>query len=113
MEHLKAALSEYKRLTEEINTSLQNDNYDKLGELLNERGKIIEYINTLEYRVEEFIKISGEAELLSLEEKLNIAFISKRTQLKNNLDKLNKGSNVNKIYNKKYNVDSIFLNKKL
>jgi len=113
MENLKVLLSQYRELTEKINLSLENDNYDKLDELLNKRGELIEYIDRLKYSQNEFIKISEEIGLAILEEKLNIAFINKRIELKNNLNKLNKGSNVNKTYNKKYSVDSIFLNKKL
>jgi len=113
MENLKDALGKFRELTGKIISSLENDDYDVLDELLDSRGEIIEYIDTLEYNKEEFREISKEIGLAELEEKLNKSFSTKRIEIKDNLDKLNKGSNVNRMYNKKLNVESIFLNKKL
>lgn len=63
--------------------------------------------------MEEFRQISEQNQLPALEEKLNSLFNNKRVELKNNLDNIVKSKNVNNIYSKKLNVDSIFFSKKL
>lgn len=113
MDDLKNAMHGYMKLTQEIDTSLENDDYDKLDELLDKREDIISNVNTLKYSNEEFKNVYEEIGLAAIEEKLKNTFTRKHAELKSNLNAVTKGRNVNKIYSKKFDVDAIFFNKKL
>lgn len=93
--------------------SLENQDYDSLEVQLNNRERIIEEINRLSFDPVEFKFISDEFRILETENKLNKLFVENRQKLRAEIDKLNSSKRANNNYQRSYNSDSLFFNKKI
>lgn len=110
---LNEKLISYKNVTCCIIKSLENEEYDNLENLFSDRQEIIDKINLLKYEGEKFKKISEELELIKTEIYLGELLKSKKEFVSNEIRKMSANRNASRSYNKKFNVDSIFFNKKI
>ncbi|MCY6353967.1 flagellar protein FliT [Clostridium sp. ZS2-4] len=111
--NLKDKLKEYRDITVKIITSVENEDYDNLDELLSDRQEIINLINQLKYSKKDFLYWCKELDILVLNQKLVKLMNKKKADLRNNINKLTNSQNANKSYNKQYAADSVFFNKKI
>lgn len=96
---LYGELKQFKACTEEIINILENEEYDKLEDILNKRNIIIKNINNMNYSKEDFIKIASELDLLRLENKAYSILIEKRDVLKAKIQKFFLNKKANRMYN--------------
>jgi|GEM_PF-988201 len=110
---LNYVLLEYKNKTMEILKCAEEEKFDEIEKILRERQQIIENINTINYSKEEFILISKELDLLTIEEKVKNIMNKKKDKLKTEIENFLKGKNAKSSYTRSNYVDSIFFNKKI
>ncbi|TDT50618.1 hypothetical protein [Fonticella tunisiensis] len=110
---LMLLLTEFKNITMNLCSFLENEDYDKINELIEKRESLINRMKSIEYNSQDFISISEELNLIKWEEKLHILMFEKQKKLKENLSRISIGKSINASYNKKFYVDPIFLNKKI
>jgi hypothetical protein len=111
--NLNDAMKQYKECTIKLIQFVEKEHYDYLDDTLDDRQKIIEEINLINYSKEEFSKIAVELKLDEYEKKLSEMMLEKRDKAKEELVKFKQSNNVNKSYNKMANVGSAFVNKKI
>jgi hypothetical protein len=110
---LSVQLIKYRDITLELISSVENENYDFLDDLLNHRETVILDINTLKYTEEEFKAACQELKILFLQDNLNKLINYKKDKVRHELDSLSSNKSAQKSYNKNFSVDSIFFNKKI
>ncbi|KEI16200.1 hypothetical protein [Clostridium haemolyticum] len=92
-------LKEYRDLNMNIINVLHNDNIDLVEEYLDQKDKLIQKINNLEYLKEEFKKVVLDLKLNESEKMLNEASMVKKQEYIKEINSINKGKNANRIYN--------------
>lgn len=110
---LKMLLEKFINITIQIIGELKADNFDELKLLFDKRQELIDYIDKMEYSKGDFIKISNELKLLDYQKKVEELMNLKRNNLRFELEKFIKVKTANKSYNKGYNIDSLYFNKKI
>jgi len=110
---LKAHLMEYKEITLALIKALEEDNIDELDLLLENRQDLINHIETYEYDKEVFKDLCINLKIIPLQSKLSTMLNEKKSEVKEEIDKLVELKSVSKSYNKRFSVDSIYFNKKI
>ncbi|HCW03402.1 MAG TPA: flagellar protein FliT [Clostridium sp.] len=110
---LRKELIKYKDTTIELIGAVEKEDYDLLESLIEKRSKVIKAIEKLKYSQEEFRAICTELKILFFQDKMNKLMNEKKLKIKRQLDSMNENKNLRNSYNKKFNVDSIFFNKKI
>lgn len=110
MMDIENLLKEYKNISNDIITNIQIKNFDKLNELLDEREKIIKMLSTTNLQdYSDKIKNLG---ILEIEEEIKNRLHQAQSELKSEIKKIKEQKKLNNIYNKKEQVDSLFVYKK-
>lgn len=112
MNNLRELVLKFKNKTISIINCLENEDFEKLEEVLEERQGVIEKINHLSYSKEDFSALAKEFDLIELENRCNKLFENKKSQAREELKKIAVNKNMNKQYNQCNYVDSIYFNKK-
>lgn len=112
-ENLKDIMNNFKELTLMLITSVENEEYDRLDFLINERQKLIDKMELLNYTREEFKEVCIGLQILPLQQKLTTIMNSSKNKIRNELDKMATSKTANKNYNKGFKVDAIFFNKQI
>lgn len=110
---LKSKLMKYRDITLQIISSLEKKEYDNIDKLIEKRQEVINDIEKSNYTNKEFKQICNVFKLPLLEQKLGKLMNEKRSHLKRQIDKISVSRNMNKSYNKKNAVDSIYFNRKM
>jgi len=110
---LEAVLNQYTAITIKLIDSLENDDYDSLEGLINERQKLINTMSNMDYSKDEFKAQCNKLEIVMLQHKLDSLMVNKRSILRKEMDNLSASKNANRNYTKGFNVDSFFFNKKI
>lgn len=113
MNTLKEMLLQYKNLTLELMASLESEDYDNLGELLDKRQSVINILQSGDYSPDEFKDVCERMGLLGLQKKLDLLYREKINAAKENMKRASSGKQVYQSYSKAPHVDSIFFNKKI
>lgn len=103
----------YKNITIKLIELLENEEYDSLDYLINDRQKLIENMKKINYTKDQFKHICENFKMLIIEQKLNSLMNEKKATIKSELNKISISKNANKTYKRGYAVDSIFFNKKI
>lgn len=112
MKELELNLNQYKEFTLKIISSIEEEKFDILNELLNQRGDIIKEISNLNCSKEEFKVEFEKLGLAELDQKMKSTLIQKRENIKDKMEKLNKSKNLTLSYNKDlYRRSGIFSKK--
>lgn len=107
---LEKLLNEYKNISKEILKIVELKDFDKLNDLLDERNEIIIKIDKLNKKnTADIIKSLG---ILELEEQIKIKLNKAQNELKKEIKKIKEQKKLNNIYNRKEQVDSLFIYKK-
>ena len=91
-------LKNYRDLNIEIVNALKEDKLDLVEELLAKKDTVIYEIQSINYLKEDFIRISQELRVMDSEKTLNDISICKKNQYKNEMNKIAKNKNANRIY---------------
>lgn len=110
---LKTLLEKYKNISLNILMLAHSEEYDPIETLINERQSIINSINNINYKKEEFIDISNKLGLKELEFKLAKLLELKKEKAKKQMEDFVNSKNANNNYKKNYSVDSLFFNKQV
>lgn len=116
MKCLKDELKNFRDITLDLINCLEADKYDEITNLLNQRQEIIDNINSLNYKSEEFIEISNMLDIKDLEERLKNIMKDKYKKTRDQLKSAVEGKNIRANYMKSIKesyVDSIFLSRKI
>jgi hypothetical protein len=103
----------YNKITLELIHSVEKENYDILDELFQNRQTTINSINNLSYSKDMFTSICENIGIVENEKKLNEIMNIKRQAAREELGKMSGRRTAHKSYNKNFNVDSLFFNKKI
>lgn len=110
---LNIELNNFKSATLRLIKALQEENYEVLDELLSERQECIDKLNSINHTRSEISVAYTELELMELEEQLTELMKVKLHETEDNINELVKSKSARKSYNSKFNVDSIYVNKKI
>jgi len=96
---LRRLLLEYKGITEEFINIMEEENYELQGDdLLSKRETLLSELKTMDLDKEEFLKISKELELITLEEKASKLLNSEKNKIKEEIFNLKNNHNAAKTY---------------
>lgn len=110
---LKQSLEEFKTITIGLIEIIEKDDFEALEGLLLNRQQKIDEMDKMTYSKEEFTTLCSEYQILRLQERLTTLMNEKRFEVRNEINKLTDMKSANKSYNKRFNVDSIYFNKKI
>ncbi|WP_052107623.1 flagellar protein FliT [Clostridium novyi] len=91
-------LKSYRDLNIGIINALNEDKLDLVEELLAKKDNLIEKIQSMNYEKEEFLKISNELKVMDSEKTLSDLTLAKKNQYKNEMNKITKNKNANRMY---------------
>lgn len=108
---LRKAFEEFKFYTLECITSLQNDGYDVLDNLLIKRQEILDSISKMNCSVEDCRSIANELDILSLQKMFSELILEKRKGLKGKIDSIERNKAATHSYNRTFSRAIIFSKK--
>lgn len=110
---LRRLLLEYKGITEEFIKIMEEENYELQGDdLLSKRETLLSELKTMDLDKEEFLKISKELALITLEEKASKLLNSEKNKIKEEIFNLKNNRNAAKTYGVNFkNIN--FINKEV
>lgn len=106
MKELKQMLVQFKQVTIELITALQQDEIHKLDSLLDSRQMVIENMEKLKYTTEEFTNICNELDILNVQHQLSELMQAKKENTKKELNKIQLTKSANNNYNKSFYANS-------
>ena len=110
---LEETLVSFKKLSTELLDCLNKEDNDNLEELLDKRGKLIETISTQNFNQNDFITISSKLELVELENQINKLLSEKKHKARIEIEKVNTVKKANNNYQRNFQPDSLFFNRKI
>lgn len=110
---LEAYIKEYKNITEKVKDSLVNEQYEQISDLLNQRAEIINNIDKLNYKKDEFISIAEGMKLLDLDKEMNALLSEKKDEFEDKYMSIRKNKTAANKYRKKFNVNPFYISKKI
>ena len=113
MKELTHNLIQFKQITLELIRTLQQDEINKLDDLLDSRQIIIKNIEKLQYTIEEFTDICIEFDVLNIEQQLAELMKAKKDDTRQELNKIQLTKNANNNYNKSFYNNVETFNKKI
>jgi hypothetical protein len=111
--NLKDIMYKFKELTLMLINSVENEEYDNLDFLINERQKLIDKMELLDYTKEEFKDTCIELQILPLQQKLTTLINNSKSKIRSELDNMATSKTANRNYNKGFRVDAVFFNKQI
>lgn len=106
-------LKRFKDITIDLINKINEENYDVVDDLMEQRQNIINDMNKLDYSKDEFVNICNELKLLEYNEELEKVIKEKRTHIKQELTKVVSSRSANTSYNKKFYNNSAIFSKKI
>lgn len=110
---LREKLLQYKNLTEELITAVNNEEPDAIDGLFQKRQYIIDEIDASGYNGDEFRRIAEEFQLLNKSKQLEDAIYKKKDEMRENLRKLKERKVANKSYYNSSNSIKSFFNTRI
>ena len=113
MEVLKEYLKEFKEITLKLIEALNQEDYDRLDQLINKRQAITENINKISYSKEDFKNILKELRILECDKKFGALMKMKKEEYKKEMQKYVLKRNASTVYNKDVYGGSTVFSKKI
>jgi hypothetical protein len=110
---LKEDLITFKNITLSIIQELEREEYDRLEGLIEKREEIMNSIKGLSYNSAEFKTVCDGLQLMQLEQKATKLLTDKKTKIRADMDTVKVAKKANNNYQKKFQPDSLFFNKKI
>lgn len=112
MNELRESLTEFNKLTLEIIKNIKDGNIDSIDSLMDDRQKIINFIESIDYSKEEFIDSCNKLKIIENNNELEKMIKDKKEELKNELGELRVTRKANNGYNH-INSNGIIFSKKI
>ncbi|WP_032121992.1 flagellar protein FliT [Clostridium amazonitimonense] len=112
-QELRRYMEDYREKTLKSIELIEKEDLEPLDDILNSRQGIIDSIENLQYKKEDFINLCEEFKIMQLQKRLTEVMNEKKMQYRIEIDKIKESKNANKSYNKQFSVDSIYFNKKI
>jgi predicted RNase H-like nuclease (RuvC/YqgF family) len=115
MKDTKVLVSEYREKTADMLKAIEEENYDRLNNLIQERQEILDiFKKTPEgYSVNEITKEFQDNDFFSLDKEVIELAKKHFIDVKEKLESINSNMGINKAYKKGFSGNSIFFNKKI
>jgi hypothetical protein len=113
MKDLKTLIVEYQAVTKAMITEVSKDNFEILEEELSNREQVINSMKSIKFDQVELRSLCEEFQIMKLQKELDSLLIEKRSKLKDEIASLSTSKNANKTYQRGFQVDSLFFNKKI
>lgn len=113
MKELMQKLVQFKQVTIELISALENDEFIKLDDLLNSRQIVIDSIEKIKYTTAEFTNICNEFDILYQHQELVKLMQEKKDSTKEEISKIQITRNANNNYNKSFYNSVEMFNKKI
>jgi len=113
MRGLLQELVQFKQITMELISALQQDQVYKIDALLDSRQMLIENMEKLQYTTEEFTDICDELGILNIQQELLELMQVSKDNTKEELNKIQITKNANNNYNKSFYLNTGTFNKKI
>lgn len=110
---LRDALVRYKEFTIELIKTVEKEEYDSIGQLLDLRQGIIDEMKKIHYSSDELKNAVYELEILILQERLDNLLSEKKGKIKGKLDKLLENKNANMNYRSSNYSNSSYFNQRI
>lgn len=110
---LNNALLQFKDYTTALILCLEEEDYDSLESLLDQRQAIIDKLDNSTYDKALFQKLSEKYDIALLNSKMNSIINEKLDNVKSEIKKIMLQKNLNSNYTMNQAVDSIYFNKKI
>lgn len=115
MKDTKVLVSEYREKTVDMLKVIEEEDYDKLNDLIQERQEILDIFkeNPEGYSVNDLTKEFQDNNLFSLDKEVIELTKKHFIDVKQKLESINSNMGINKAYKKGFSGNSIFFNKKI
>lgn len=115
MKDTKVLVSEYRDKTVDMLKVIEEEKYDKLNDLIQERQEILNIFkeNPENYSINEITKEFEDNNLFSLDKEVIELTKKHFIDVKEKLESINSNMGINKAYKKGFSGNSIFFNKKI
>lgn len=113
MKELTQELMQFKKVTIELIEALQQEQVNKLDNLLDSRQIVIENMEKLQYTSEEFTDICNGLDILNIQHKLLELMQQSKEDTKRELNKIQLIKNANSNYNKSFYDNAGTFNKQI
>lgn len=110
--NIEELFQKYKDISIQIIAELDNETLDNLDNLLLERGEILKEISQKNQTKEELKQLYGKYDLVKIDEDMKQKFEVSLSEVKKEIDKINKRKAANNGYNN-INARSVYLSKKI
>ncbi|WP_027625835.1 flagellar protein FliT [Clostridium lundense] len=110
---IKEYLQSFKDITIKLIYNVKEDDLDAVDSLMEERQKIIDNIDHMEFSKEEFVDIAKELNIIEYDKELEKVINEKKANIKEEMRKLSTNRNANVNYNKKFYSNSTIFSKKI
>ncbi|MBU5483069.1 flagellar protein FliT [Clostridium sp. MSJ-11] len=111
MNELRESLVKFNKLTLEIISDIKEGNIDSIDSLMDDRQKIIDFIESIDYSKEEFIDICNKLKIIENNKELEKIIKDKKEELRNELGELKVTRKANNGYNHRSSNALIFSKK--
>lgn len=109
MSVIKEYLEKFKDITLQLMDKVKKDDFDTVDMLMEERQKIIDNIDHMEFSQDEFVNIAKELNIIEYDKELEKVINEKKAKIKEEMRRLSTNRNANTNYNKKfYSSSTIF-----
>lgn len=113
VEELRFFLNQFNDQTVKLINMVEDEDYDNLDKALSLREETINIINSMKYDGEVFRSLCIDLKVVQLQQKLQNLMNHKKLKIQNEINTINDKNIANKKYNKSFNVDSLYLSKKI
>ncbi|MBC2398419.1 flagellar protein FliT [Clostridium tetanomorphum] len=110
---IKKHLEKFKDITLQLIDKVKEDDFDSVDMLMEERQKIIDDIDSVEFSQDEFVNIAKELSVIECDKELEKVIIEKKAKIKEEMGKIITNRNANTSYNKKFYSNSTIFSKKI
>lgn len=110
---IKKHLEKFKDITLQLICRVKEDDFDSVDVLMEERQKIIDNIDSVEFSQDKFVNIAKELNIIEYDKELEKIIIEKKAKIKEEMGKIITNRNANTSYNKKFYSNSTIFSKKI
>ncbi|KAJ53506.1 hypothetical protein CTM_02624 [Clostridium tetanomorphum DSM 665] len=110
---IKKHLENFKDITLQLIDKVKEDDFDSVDMLMEERQKIIDNMDSVEFSQDEFVNIAKELNIIEYDKELEKVIIEKKAKIKEEMGKIITNRNANTSYNKKFYSNSTIFSKKI
>lgn len=110
---LEDCLIKFNSISVQLVDCLKNEEFERLEKLLDDRRQVIEHIQAISYKQEEFSEIALSLGILDTEREVTSLLSLKKHEVREQMNKVSTVKKANNNYQRNFHTDSLFFNKKI